>query len=381
MLAERMKYVSYAIRDIILEAKRLESQMEMLYLNVGDPCKFDFRPPMHIREAVAEAVRSGDYSAYAPSQGDPELRELVNKTEGTEVSFITAGLAEGIDLLFQALVDHGDLFLMPSPSYPLYVTKSKIYARRESYYPLDENWWPIPEEVEKAITPRTKAILMINPNNPTGAVYPPKIVKALGDIAAAHNIPLIADEIYWALVYDGEYKRAADVVSEDVPLVVANGLSKSFFYPGARIGWLALRNVPEELVDALTRLTNARLSINWEMQRGAVAALKRGMDFLPPYLEKLRRRRDVFYKRFSEIDHLSLVKPEGAFYSVVQYDLNIDDWDFVRGLLKYGVVTVPASAFSSVLPKRYVRMVFLPPEEKIERAAERTAAFIKSLNL
>ena len=195
--------VSYPIRDIVQEAKKIEkSGTQMLYLNIGDPAPFGFRPPSHILEAASAAIKE-NYSGYAPSAGDPELRQTIAKYEhvSEEDVFVTAGLSEGIDLLYQALLDPGRNILLPSPSYPLYITKERIGYGTMDFYDCDENFEPDLDNMRKSINKYTKAILVINPNNPTGAVYSRKTLQGILDLAGEYKLPIIATMcmIRWSL--------------------------------------------------------------------------------------------------------------------------------------------------------------------------------------
>ncbi len=367
--------VSYPIRDIIQEAKEQEKAgTDMLYLNIGDPGPYGFRPPHHILSAIKEAIDS-DYSGYAPSAGDPELIEEIAKREQVDNGdvFVCSGLSEGIDFLFQAMLDPGRNLILPVPSYPLYLTKERIGYGTMNFYGCDENFIPDPDLLRKGIDEYTKAIVIINPNNPTGAVYPRKILEEIVDIAGEYEIPIISDDAYEKLVIDGDYTNLRDIC-KDVPLVSGNSLSKNYIYPGARVGYVAFHGDGwDEIKDSMQRLSNQRLSVNWEMQRGYLAALRGSDEHVNSFKEILRRRRDLSVKRINEIDGMSTPVPNGAFYAFVKVENRgwKDDWAFVRDLLKMGVVVVPGSAFSPTFDSIYFRMVFLPTEEELEESFDR----------
>ena len=381
-VSTRANLVSYPIRDIVLEAKALEKQgTEMIYLNIGDPAPFGFRPPQHIIDAVKAALDS-NHSGYAPSQGDPELIQAAAEHEGVapEDIFITSGLSEGIDFLFQAMLDSGHNILLPSPTYPLYITKTRLNYGTENFYESLEN--PDPDSLRKNITDLTQAIVIVNPNNPTGAVYSRSAVQELIDIAGEHSLPLIADNAYDMMAFDGEYPDLRKM-HKDVPLIVGGSLSKNFLYPGSRVGWLAFHgNGMGNLKDAIQRLCNQRLSVNWEMQKGAVAALKGPKDHIQQFNAELLKRRAVVEKRIQEISNLSLSTPRGAFYAFPKIENGHwkDDWAFCRDLLKEGVVTVPGKGFSSQLDGHYFRMVFLPQPEKLDEAFNRIERLMNKSN-
>ena len=377
----RSELVSYPIRDIVQEAKRLEKQgTKMIYLNIGDPAPFGFHPPQHILDAAADALKKG-YTGYAPSDGDPELKETVAGYErvAPEDVFITAGLSEGIDFLFQALVDPGRNIILPVPTYPLYLTKERISYGTVEFYGCDANFEPDLDSLRKNITKYTKAILVINPNNPTGAVYSRKTLEGIIDIAGESNLPIISDDVYDQMVFDGEITHMRDIC-KDVPVVCGNSLSKNYIYPGARVGYLAFHNAGwEKVKDAVQRLCNQRLSVNWEMQRAYIAAIKGPHAHIQDFNAELRKRRDILVKRVKEIEGLSVAPPKGAFYSFIKVEGPWkNDLEFVRGLLKQGVVTVPGSGFAPGMEGKYFRLVFLPKPEQLNEAFDRIDKYMRS---
>jgi len=383
--SKRSELVSYPIRDIVIEAKKLEkSGIKMTYLNIGDPIPFGFKPPAHITQAIKEALGNPDYTAYAPSPGDPELRETIAKTEraaSPEDVFVMNGLSEGIDFLFQAMIDRGETIILPSPTYPLYLTKERIGFGVETFYDCDDtSWEPNLDSMRKAITPKTKAISIISPNNPTGAVYSRKTLTGIVDIAGEYGLPMISDDAYEHIVFDGEKVNLRDL-HKDVPLISGNSISKNYIYPGARVGWLTFHGEGmERLKDATQRLCNQRLSVNWEMQRGAIAALEGGLGHIDGFNSTLRKRRDLLKKRIDSIEGLSISVPNGAFYAFIKIeDLkgHPNDGSFVRALLREGVVVVPGSGFTTTLPPTYFRIVLLPQEDVLNNALDKIEAFMK----
>ena len=379
--SKRSELVSYPIRDIVQEAKTLEKQgTQMIYLNIGDPAQFGFRPPQHILDAAAEALKH-NYSGYAPSEGDPELRKTVAEFEkvAKEDVFITSGLSEGIDFLFQAFVDPGRNIILPTPTYPLYLTKERISYGTVDFYDCDENYEPDLDSLRKNINKYTKAILIINPNNPTGAVYSRKTLDGIINIAGEHKLPIISDDVYDQLVFDGEIAHMREIC-KDVPVVCGNSLSKNYIYPGARVGYLAFHGEGwESIKDAVQRLCNQRLSVNWEMQRAYIAAIKGSHDHLSHFNDELRKRRDLLVKRVTEIEALSMAPPKGAFYAFIKVSGPWkDDVAFVRGLLKHGVVVVPGSGFAPKMKDKAFRLVFLPPLEQLDEAFNRLETYIKA---
>lgn len=376
----KSELVSYPIRDIVQEAHKLEKQgIRMIYLNIGDPGPFGFRPPQHILDAAAQALKQ-NYSGYAPSAGDPELRATVAEFESVtpEDVFITAGLSEGIDFLFQGLLDPGRNILLPEPTYPLYLTKERIGYGTVDFYGCDEQFEPDLDSMRKRITKYTRAILVINPNNPTGAVYSRKTLEGIVNIAGEYKLPIISDDVYDQMVFDGEMTPMRRI-HKDVPVVCGNSLSKNYIYPGARVGYLAFHGDGwDKMKDVMQRLANQRLSVNWEMQRAYIAAIKGPHDHIRRFNAELLQRRDVLVKRVKEIEGLSVAPPQGAFYSFIKVDGPWkNDVEFVRGLLKEGVVVVPGSGFAPTLEGKYFRLVFLPTPAQLNDAFDRIGKYMK----
>jgi aspartate/methionine/tyrosine aminotransferase len=378
--SKKSDLVSYPIRDIVQAAKKIEKQgKDMLYLNIGDPAPYGFRPPQHIIDAAIEALNE-NYSGYAPSEGDPELRQAIGDYENVppENVFVTTGLSEGIDFLYQALIDPGRNFLLPIPTYPLYITKQRISYGTLEYYNTDENLEPDPESIRDSINEYTKAIVVINPNNPTGAVYSRKVLQQIVDIAGEEGIPIIADDVYDQMVFDGELTPLRRL-SKDVPVVTGNSLSKNYIYPGARVGYLAFQGEGwGKIPNAIQRLCNQRLSVNWELQRAYIAAIKGPHDHIKSFNEELKKRRDLIVKRCNEIEGLSISPPKGAFYAYIGVEGPWKtDTEFVYELLNHGVVVVPGSGFGPKVDKKYFRMVTLPKLEQIDEAFNRIQNFMK----
>jgi len=380
--AVKSELVSYPIRDIVQEAKALEKKgTRMVYLNIGDPAPFGFRPPQHILDAAAAALKQ-NYSGYAPSDGDPELKQTIAEYERVtpEDVFVTSGLSEGIDFLFQALVDPGHNILLPTPTYPLYLTKERISYGTVDFYGCDENYEPDLDSLRRNINKYTKAILVINPNNPTGAVYSRKTLQGIIDIAGEAKLPIISDDVYDKLVFDGEIAHMRDMC-KDVPVVCGNSLSKNYIYPGARVGYLAFHGQGwDKMKDAVQKLCNQRLSVNWEMQRAYIAAIKGPHDHIAKFNSELLKRRDTLVKRVKAIPELSMAPPKGAFYAFIKVEGDAwkTDTEFVRGLLKEGVVVVPGSGFAPTMEGKAFRVVFLPKPEQLEQAFDRIEKFMKA---
>ncbi|MFH0713206.1 MAG: aminotransferase class I/II-fold pyridoxal phosphate-dependent enzyme, partial [Candidatus Micrarchaeota archaeon] len=321
--SKKSELISYPIRDIVQQAKKVEREqgVKMIYLNIGDPAPYGFRPPQHILDAVKEALDQ-NYSGYAPSEGDPELRGAVASYESVTLGdvFVVNGLSEGIDFLFQAMVDPGRHILLPSPTYPLYLTKQRISFGGEVFYNCDDEWVPDIDDMRCKINQYTKAILVISPNNPTGVVYSRKTLQDIVNVAGEYNLPIISDDAYEKLVFEGELVNLRDIC-KDVPLVSGGSLSKNFICPGSRVGWLAFHGEKwTKIKDAVQRLCNQRLSVNWEMQRGAITALNGPINFIDDFNRELKLRRDALVKIVKQIDGLRMPVPCGAFYALIEVE-------------------------------------------------------------
>lgn len=394
--APRVQGLEYAIRDISAEARKQAALgKELIWLNIGDPNKYDFETPVNIVDAFVKAVRENK-SFYSESQGIVELREEIVKKEmkingakniSIEDVHVTAGISEAIMFLFASLLKPGDEILVPGPAYPSYMAFPKFYdAKAITYRTIsDNNWQPDVEDMRKKITEKTKAILVINPNNPTGAVYQEKVLKQIADLAGEHNIPIIADEIYDRLSMDQEFV-GMPAVAKDVPLFMMNGFSKVYLMPGWRVGYIYIQDPEDKIRDVyngIIKLGRLRLCVNTPSQYGCVEALKGPQDHIKDTVAKLRSRRDLIYKRLNEIEGISTQKPEAAFYIFPHID-NLgkykNDKEFILALLKEeGVVGVFGSGFDKTYGNDHFRLVFLSPDEIIDKAMNKLENFMKRI--
>ena len=389
-LSEKVGTISYAIRDMVpLYEAAVRGEKTGYSFNIGDPGLWGFKPLHLITKAEIKAIESEKYTGYAPSTGDPQLREAIASCERLpqERVFVTSGLSEGIMFAVRALLDPGDNFLLPSPGYSLYNSLMRISGCTDNYYCTDKNFQPDIEDMKSKINERTKAIVLINPNNPTGAVYGRKLIEQIVEVAAEARIPIISDEIYSKLVLDGQEFVSVKDVSGDHPVIVGGGTSKNFMYPGARVGYLALHGKGmEELSDAIFKLCNQRLSVNWIAQRGALAAYTAGAEILESFLSPLRKalleRRDAAYEGLSSIPRIRCVKPSAAFYIFPQIDLTgsrfKNDKEFALAAVKEeGVFIVYGADFSPILPGDFFRLVFLAPPGYLEAGIGRLRYFVE----
>src|SRR3954449_13360630 len=247
-VARRVSGFVYAIRNIVTEARKVEaSGRKVRYLNIGDPVTFGFKTPPHMIAAVERAMRDGD-NGYAPSVGIPAAREAVAAEcvqRGMPMSadrvVITSGTSEGIELALTAMAGPGDEVLIPVPTYPLYTAVLAKIGARPVFYRTDpsKGWQPDIDHVRSLVTPATRALVVIDPNNPTGATYSAEARRALVNLAEEHNFPLLADEVYADLAFDGPVGAIA-ALNPDAPVITFSSLSKAYRAPGWRAGWLAV---------------------------------------------------------------------------------------------------------------------------------------------
>lgn len=386
--ADRTLNVEYAIRDILLVAEKAKAAgKDLLYLNIGDPMIFDFRTPRHIIDACYQAMLDNRVG-YAPSSGIAEAREAIGEAvrrKGIKKwhdLFVTTGVSECIELCLTALVDSGKEVLTPSPGYPLYsAVLAKLQARNVPYY-LDEdnNWEPDVDDIRKKITPNTRALVLINPNNPTGSRYKRETLEEIVQLSLKHRMVVFSDEIYDKLVLDGEDSLSIAALSDEAPIITMNGLSKSYLVPGFRVGWAVVtgdRATVAPYIEAINKFLRARLCTVTPLQYGIKPALEGPQDHIAEIKDKLRRRRDVTYRRLNSIPNISCVKPTAAFYAFPRLHIEETDLAFVTDLIaETGVVVVHGDGFGQRPGTRHMRVVFLPQEDYLEKAFDRLEEFM-----
>lgn len=390
--SKRTEKITYAVRDIVLLAEKVaRSGKEMFYLNIGDPNKFDFRTAPHILDRVIKAMQD-NYNGYAPSSGVEEARQCIIASAGRkgiehiQDVFITTGASEAIDICLTALLNPGENVLIPSPGYPLYsAIINKLSGHPRPYF-LNESdgWQPDLKDISSRIDSRTRAIVIINPNNPTGAVYREELLRGIVDLARKHNLVILSDEIYDSLILDDTSYVSTAALAGEVPVVTFNGLSKNYLAPGFRIGWGIVSGAEIELVnylEAVNKLLRARLSANHPIQWAIKVALEEEQGHLIKVREKLSRRRDITVEMLNDIDGISCVKPAAAFYAFPRLDIKGSDNEFVERLIKEtGVVVVPGSGFGERPGTRHFRVVYLAPEDILAEAYHRIGNFMKAWN-
>jgi len=386
--ATRLENVRYAIRDLAVLADEVaKSGKPILLLNIGDPLKFDFQTPPHMIEAVARAMREGK-NGYAPSSGTPEaLRAIRGEAERKGIgnvldAFVTSGVSEAVDLCFSALLNPGENVLCPSPEYPLYTAVVAKMGLEPNSYDLDEGngWEPDLADVERKINRRTRGLVLINPNNPTGAVYSRRTLEGLAEIARRHNLVVFADEIYEKLLLEGKHESFA-ALAPDLPVVTFGGVSKNYLAPGWRIGW-GIASGPEAAlrpyVEGINKLLRARLCASYPMMCAIAPALEGPQTHLPEVVAKLTRRRDLVVEWAQATPRVSCVPPRGAFYAFPRIEIPEPDQDFVKQLLvEKQVLVVHGSGFGQKPGTRHFRIVFLPDEATLSRAFRGISEFLQ----
>jgi alanine-synthesizing transaminase len=392
-ITPRAANLQYAIRDIVVIAKQYEKQTgeKPLYLNIGDPIAYDWKTPQFMVDALCKAARDG-WNGYSPSEGEPELRKAAAEKEkrvnGIDVDpnrmVVTAGVSEAIQFLTGALINDGSELLVPGPSYPPYISYVKFFGGKPVAYRTieEDDWNPDTEDLRNKITDKTVGILVINPNNPTGAVWNEKTLRDIVDIAGEYDLPIISDEIYDQLTYD-EPQTPMARISGDVPIIGFNGVSKVYLAPGWRVGYAYFCDSDHELdplYDAMIRQARVRICLNSTAQIASIAALRSDGSHLKETMSKMRARRDLIHKRLNEIDSISTRLPEAAFYIMPKIDLRgrwTNDVEFVKEVLKEtGVVFVPGSGFGTEHGAGHFRSVFLPPADMIDEAMSRLEGFM-----
>jgi alanine-synthesizing transaminase len=385
--ANRTHGITYAIRDIIILADEVKKTgKEMLYLNIGDPNAYDHVTPKHIIEATYKAMLENK-NGYSPSSGIDSAREAIvrdaNKKGIDNIldTFITTGASEAIEICLTALLNAGENFLMPTPGYPLYTAvQSKLELEPNPYY-LDEanGWQPDIDDIRSKINSKTKAIVIINPNNPTGSVASKEALEQIVGLALEHNLLIIADEIYDKLIFEGSKHVSIASLNKDVSCITFSGLSKNFVAPGFRLGWgiaSGRANQMRDYLEAVNKILRARVCANHPEQYAITAALDGDQSHIAALNKTLQKRRDITIEMLGKIPGISMVKPQGAFYVFASVDVK-DDNKFVADLIKEtGVVVVPGTGFGQKPGTSHFRIVILPPEETLRKAYELIGNFL-----
>lgn len=389
--ASRTANFHYAIRNLVSVAEALERLgRRITYLNIGDPQAYGFRPPDHLVEAVTRALREG-FTGYTHSAGLLEARNAVADyatalgapTQPGQV-LISSGASEAADLVLTALVNEGDQVLLPAPGYPLYPAILNKLGATAVYYTLERTngWQPSVAEVASLITPRTRALLLINPNNPAGSIIPDKTTKQLLELAAKHELLVIADEVYRELCF-AEQPMPASVLARDldVALITLESLSKTHLIPGWRVGWMRYTHEERmpDLALSIGRLASGRLCSPTPTQYAVKPALEGDRSFLDEFMREIKERRDFVVASVKRSKELSCDEPSAAFYVMIKAAVPIARTDeaFVRDLLEQeGVFVVPGSGFGVSPTEGLFRLVYLADKDVLGDVFTRIDRFL-----
>lgn len=395
--SSKLNNVLYDVRGpVVEEANRMEEAgMEILKLNIGNPAPFGFRAPeemiLDMRQQLPEcegySASRGLFSARKAIMQYAQLKNIPNVTIND--IYTGNGVSELINLCMQALLDEGDEILIPSPDYPLWTATATLAGGKVVHYLCDEqaDWYPDIDDIRKKITDRTKAIVIINPNNPTGALYPKEVLEDIVKVARENQLMIFSDEIYDRLVMDdGEHVSIASL-APDLFCVTFSGLSKSHMIAGYRIGWMVLsgnKDIARDYMEGINMLSNMRLCSNVPAQsivQTALGGYQSVKDYIVPG-GRIYEQRECVYKMLNEIDGISVVKPKAAFYAFPKIDtkkFNItDDEKFALDFLREKkVLIVHGGGFNWQQPDHF-RIVYLPRIEVLEESLTKLGEFLQT---
>ena len=394
--SQKLNNVCYDIRGPVLElAQRMEEEgHKIIKLNIGNVGVFGFDPPEEIQLDMIRNLSNA--SAYSDSKGIFAARKAIMQycqekgIQGVTLDDVYTGngVSELIVLSMNALLNDGDEVLVPTPDYPLWTAAVSLSSGTPVHYLCDESkdWAPDLNDLRKKITPRTKAIVVINPNNPTGAIYSKEVLLELTQIAREHGLILFADEIYDKMLYDGEKHLSLASLSTDVVIITFNGLSKNYRSCGYRAGWMVVsgdKEMVRDYIEGLNMLASMRLCANVPGQYAIQTALGgyQSINDLVGEGGRLAKQRDLAWKLITEIPGVTCVKPKSALYLFPRLDPEVypieDDQQFVADLLKEEkVLLVQGSGFNWGKPDHF-RVVFLPHEDVLKEAISRLARFLE----
>jgi alanine-synthesizing transaminase len=392
--SSKLANVCYDIRGPVLEeAMRLEAAgHRILKLNTGNPAPFGFECPPEILEDMLRSL--GDAHGYGDSKGILPARRAVMQHYQTkaidldvEDIYLGNGVSELIQMSMQALLDDGDEVLVPSPDYPLWTAAVSLSGGTAVHYRCDEqaDWYPDLADIERKITDRTKALVVINPNNPTGAVYDDDLLHGLTDIARRHRLIVCSDEIYDKILYDDATHTPTAAIAPDLLTLTFNGLSKAYRVAGYRSGWLAVcgpKAHARSYLEGLTILANMRLCANVPAQHAVATALGGRQSIRDLVLPggRLKEQRDVAYDLLTAIPGVSCVRPKGALYAFPRLDPKVykikDDQQMVLDLLRSERILVVQGSGFNWPEADHFRLVTLPCKEDLTEAVERIGNFL-----
>ena len=395
--SNKLQHVCYEIRGQVLqEAKRLEEEgHRILKLNIGNPAPFGFDVPEEIQQDVIYNLSHAQ--GYADSKGLFSARKAVQHytqqcgiaNVDIEDIYLGNGVSELIVMAMQALLNTNDEVLIPSPDYPLWTAAVTLSSGRAVHYKCDEqsDWFPDIADIESKITDRTRAIVVINPNNPTGAVYSKEILEQILDVACRHKLIVLADEIYDKILYDGAKHTCLASLADDLLFLTFNGLSKNYRAAGYRAGWMIVSGAllrAGDFIEGLTMLSSMRLCSNVPAQLGIQTALGgyQSINDLVAPGGRLYEQRNKAYEMITQIPGVTCVKPKGAMYLFPKIDPKVlkvkNDELLVLDLLRQErILIVQGSAFN-LDDQQHFRLVFLPRVDELETAIERIQHFLGS---
>lgn len=392
--SSKLDNVLYDVRGpVVDEAARMEEAgTRILKLNIGNPAPFGFHTPDEVIYDMRRQLT--ECEGYSPAQGLFSARKAIMQyaqlkkipNVSMEDIYTGNGVSELINLSMSALLDDGDEILIPSPDYPLWTACATLAGGKAVHYICDEqsDWYPDMDDIKRKITNKTKAIVIINPNNPTGALYPKEVLQQIVDIAREHQLIIFSDEIYDRLVMDGEQHISIASLAPDLFCVTYSGLSKSHMIAGFRIGWMILsgnKNVARDYIEGLRMLSNMRLCSNVPAQSIVQTALG-GHQSVESYIlpgGRVYEQREFIYKALTDIPGITAVKPKAAFYIFPKIDIkkfNItDDEKFALDLLSdKKILLIHGGGFNWEKPDHF-RVVYLPRIEVLKESVEKIADF------
>jgi len=393
--SNKLENVLYDVRGpVVDEANRMEEQgMNILKLNIGNPAPFGFRAPEEVIQDMRDNIVGSQ--GYSDSRGIFAARKAImqyaqiKRIPNVEMKdvFTGNGASELIQLSMNALLNPGDEVLIPSPDYPLWTACTNLAGGKAVHYICDEesDWFPDPADIESKVTDRTKAIVIINPNNPTGALYSKDLLEKIVDIARRHELIIFSDEIYDRLVMDGEQHISTASLAPDLFCVTFSGLSKSHMVCGFRVGWMILsgnKALAKDYIAGINMLSNMRLCSNVPGQSIIQTALG-GYQSVNEYIVpggRIYEQREFVYKALNDIPGISAVKPKAAFYIFPKIDVKkfgiTNDSQFALDFLREKrVLLVPGSGFNWKQPDHF-RVVYLPRNEVLADAMHKLSDFL-----
>lgn len=393
--SSKLDHVLYDVRGpVVEEATRMENTgTNVLKLNIGNPAPFGFRTPDEIiydmRQQLTEcegySTAKGSFSARKAIMQYAQLKQIPHVS--IEDVYTGNGVSELINLCMSALLDNGDEILIPSPDYPLWTACATLAGGKVVHYLCDEqsDWYPDLEDIKKKINSRTKAIVIINPNNPTGALYPREILQQIVEIAKEHQLIIFSDEIYDRLVMDEEEHVSIASLAPDLFCVTFSGLSKSHMIAGFRIGWMVLsgnKKIAKDYIEGINMLSNMRLCSNVPAQsivQTALGGYQSVKDYIIPG-GRIYEQREYIYKTLTDIPGITAVKPKAAFYIFPKLDIKkfniMDDEKFALDLLREKhILIIHGGGFNWKQPDHF-RVVYLPRVEVLEQASKKIADFL-----